>query len=119
LCDKGFQTSSDLKRHKRTRVHQERVEQLKTGNDGTPNDASNADTSNAEFNRWVDDDDDEDDVSGNHKQVHHMKGGVNSTAQQLLTSITQPVSMVSANGQQMETTIDMKALGGNQVIIET
>ena len=30
LCDKGFQTSSDLKRHKRTRVHQERVEQVKT-----------------------------------------------------------------------------------------
>ena len=27
LCNKGFQTSSDLKRHKRTRVHQERVEQ--------------------------------------------------------------------------------------------
>ena len=28
LCGKGFQTSSDLKRHKRTRVHQEKVEQV-------------------------------------------------------------------------------------------
>ena len=27
FCSKGFQTSSDLKRHKKTRVHQERVDQ--------------------------------------------------------------------------------------------
>ena len=27
LCAKGFQTSSDLKRHKKTRIHQEKVEQ--------------------------------------------------------------------------------------------
>jgi hypothetical protein len=30
-CAKGFQTSSDLKRHKKTRVHQERVDQCNTG----------------------------------------------------------------------------------------
>jgi KRAB domain-containing zinc finger protein len=29
-CAKGFQTSSDLKRHKKTRVHQERVDQCNT-----------------------------------------------------------------------------------------
>jgi hypothetical protein len=45
----------------------------------------------------------------------HLKNNVNSTAQQLLTSITQPVSMVTANGQSLESTIDMKALGGGQV----
>lgn len=114
LCDKGFQTSSDLKRHKRTRVHQERVEQLKSCGEGSPPGGSASDpNANPDFNRWVDDDDDEDDQDGSrdHNKVH-LKGGVNSTAQQLLTSITQPVSMVSANGQQMESTIDMKALGG-------
>jgi uncharacterized Zn-finger protein len=33
-CAKGFQTSSDLKRHKKTRVHQERVDQCNTGTTG-------------------------------------------------------------------------------------
>ena len=109
LCDKGFQTSSDLKRHKRTRVHQERVEQLKA--EGGAGDTSNPDNSNNDFNRWVDDDDEDDDVSRD-KVVHHMKSNVNSTAQQLLTNITQPVNIVNANGQSIESTIDLKALGG-------
>ena len=82
--------------------------QLKSGGEGTPpggsvGDGNGGDTSaNADFNRWVDEDDDDDDqdVSRDHNKVH-LKGGVNSTAQQLLTSITQPVSMVSANGQQV------------------
>ena len=93
-------------------MHQERVEQLKTdGSIAAAGDSSNADTSNNEFNRWVEeDDDDDDDVSRD--KIHHMKANVNSTAQQLLTSITQPVRLINANGQQIETTIDMKALGG-------
>ena len=83
---------------------QERVEQLKSGEGNTPSgsvvdggagDASNVDAGNAEFNRWVDEEDEQELRS--HK---HMKG-VDNTAQQLLTSITQPVSMVVANGQQV------------------
>jgi len=44
-CSKGFQTSSDLKRHKKTRVHQERVDQCNVernhSNPETPTDKSN------------------------------------------------------------------------------
>ena len=86
------------------------MEQLKSGEGTTPSgsvvdggagDTSNVDASNAEFNRWVDEEDEQELRS--HK---HMKGGggVQSTAQQLLTSITQPVSMVIANGQQVNNT---------------
>ena len=38
LCGKGFQTSSDLKRHKRTRVHQEKVEQVAAAGGDIDND---------------------------------------------------------------------------------
>ena len=44
-CSKGFQTSSDLKRHKKTRVHQERVDQCNAervnSNPETPTEKSN------------------------------------------------------------------------------
>ena len=82
------------------------MEQLKSGEGTTPSgsvvdggagDTSSVDAGNAEFNRWVDEED-EQELRG----LKHMKGGgVHNTAQQLLTSITQPVSMVVANGQQV------------------
>jgi len=40
-----------------------------------------------------------------------MKSNVDSTAQALLTNITQPVSLVTANGQTIDSIIDMKVLG--------
>ena len=43
LCNKGFQTSSDLKRHKRTRVHQERVEQISQSGGVVPPDEDDED----------------------------------------------------------------------------
>jgi len=109
LCEKGFQTSSDLKRHKRTRVHQERVEQVKGNGDETGSGAdTSADASTTEYGRWVEDDEDSDVSARTPKQ---MKSSVDSTAQALLTNITQPVSLVTANGQTIDSIIDMKVLG--------
>ena len=92
-CNKGFQTSSDLKRHKKTRVHQERVDQAeaagnkdpaapatvptsgaatattlveKTSNSNSLIESASMDTSNMDFDRWTDQDDDlESTLAGN------------------------------------------------------
>ena len=53
LCSKGFQTSSDLKRHKKTRVHQEKVEQA--GQNAIAATASQPQPDlNLEYNDWTD-----------------------------------------------------------------
>ena len=56
LCSKGFQTSSDLKRHKKTRVHQERVDQAGSG---PPADV------NLDYNEWSENGTDEKDLDPN------------------------------------------------------
>ena len=53
LCSKGFQTSSDLKRHKKTRVHQEKVEQA--GQNAIAATAAQPQPDlNLEYNDWTD-----------------------------------------------------------------
>ena len=113
LCNKGFQTSSDLKRHKRTRVHQERVEQA-GGIDpiDTAPPASAAATTAATAAAAVANTgagtpggfttDDDSSLSGvqlvhNTSNNSSVGGGPNdagSTAQALLNSITEPVPVV-------------------------
>ena len=51
LCNKGFQTSSDLKRHRRTRVHQEKVEQARANGEPIPDENEEAATNAANVNR--------------------------------------------------------------------
>ena len=50
LCSKGFQTSSDLKRHKKTRVHQEKVEQA--GQSALAASTAPQPDLNLEYNDW-------------------------------------------------------------------
>ena len=126
LCNKGFQTSSDLKRHKKTRVHQERVEQA----GGDPDASADGDVS---MEGVKEDDDDEDDVDteqggqewdgGNRVTAVKSAAGADQTAQALLNSITQPLTGPPSQPQSSSassstftssssTTVDMKAIGG-------
>lgn len=128
LCNKGFQTSSDLKRHMRTRVHQERAEQAgnnsgavtsasqvtanntttTTSNTVVPGTSAAATVTKDDFNRW--------------QQGTVNKSEVEATAQNLLNSITQPLGAnpttttnaprTIAYSATSSSTIDMKALGG-------
>ena len=118
LCNKGFQTSSDLKRHKRTRVHQERVEQAggidpidtAVPQTGTGNNAATqggvGGAATGVIKGWSDTDDDSS-VSGvqitggviqNASGTSSVSGGgqndAGTTAQALLNSITEPVPVV-------------------------
>ena len=77
LCAKGFQTSSDLKRHKKTRIHQEKVEQA-AGNTvaaiTAANNAANAAAAAAaastevsmDYSDWADTSNDDKDLNSNH-----------------------------------------------------
>ena len=121
LCNKGFQTSSDLKRHKRTRVHQERVEQaggIDPIDSAVPVTGSGATTTGAGggtsggIKGWSDTDDDSS-VSGvqltggvvhnNSTTTSATGAGPNdagTTAQALLNSITEPVPVVPSGPSQ-------------------
>ena len=122
LCNKGFQTSSDLKRHKRTRVHQERVEQAGGIDpiDTTPpstatptNSTAAAAGGNAQVIKGWSDTDDDSSVSGvqitggvihNTSNTSSIGGGgpndAGTTAQALLNSITEPVPVVPSGHSQ-------------------
>jgi hypothetical protein len=124
LCNKGFQTSSDLKRHKRTRVHQERVEQAggidpidtAVPTTGTATTATvvvgGGSSGGGAIKGWSDTDDDSS-VSGvqitggvihNTSNTSSVGGGgpndAGTTAQALLNSITEPVPVVQSGPNQ-------------------
>ena len=74
LCAKGFQTSSDLKRHKKTRIHQEKVEQAAGNTVAAVTAAANAANAAAaaavadvsmEFGDWADNSSDDKDINVN------------------------------------------------------
>ena len=74
LCAKGFQTSSDLKRHKKTRIHQEKVEQAAGNTVAAVTAAANAANAAAaaavadvslEFGDWADNSSEDKDINGN------------------------------------------------------
>lgn len=134
LCGKGFQTSSDLKRHKRTRVHQEKVEQVAAaGGDidddeaiitGTGMVVSNtsANTSGVleegheapEFKVWSEGQDDESRNSAASNQQAHVEN-----ATDLLSNIQQQPSTTIAQSVVYSSTIDMKDLGGTSASTAT
>lgn len=118
---KGFQTSSDLKRHKRTRVHQERVEQANGGK--PPTEPAPADPESGEMS-WQEDLNVSTASSASATTVAAAGAGpaggggtsivtanvasevnnTNSTAQALLSTITQPLA-------QTPVTVDAAAAG--------
>ena len=127
LCGKGFQTSSDLKRHKRTRVHQEKVEQVAAAGGDIDDDeaiitgtgmvvsATSANTSEVlegheapEFKVWSEGQDEESRNSAASNQQAHVENAtdlLSNIQQQPSTTIVQSVGGYSS-------TIDMKDLGG-------
>ena len=133
LCGKGFQTSSDLKRHKRTRVHQEKVEQVAAaGGDIDDDEAIITGTGmvvgsgggmsgdheegqhTPEFKVWPEGQDDESRNSAASSQQHHVEN-----AADLLSNIQQQTSSAASRaietgaGVSYSSTIDMKDLGGS------
>ena len=126
LCGKGFQTSSDLKRHKRTRVHQEKVEQVAAaGGDIDDDEAIITGTGmvvagggmdheegqhTPEFKVWPEGQDDSSRNSAASSQQHHVEN-----AADLLSNIQQQPSTTTAieTGVAYSSTIDMKDLGGS------
>lgn len=120
LCNKGFQTSSDLKRHKRTRVHQERVEQVTAAGGTIPPDEPPVTATKSQAQPNSSDPQQPDSIRWNESTANTNKP-LDNTAQALLNSITQPVAQnpsemvlaTSAAPGGGSTTIDMKALGGS------
>ena len=126
LCGKGFQTSSDLKRHKRTRVHQEKVEQVAAaGGDIDDDEAIITGTGmvvgsggmdheegqhTPEFKVWPEGQDDESRNSAASSQQHHVEN-----ASDLLSNIQHQPSTTTTieTGVSYSSTIDMKDLGGS------
>lgn len=126
LCNKGFQTSSDLKRHKKTRVHQERVENaggIDPPSAPNPNQTPGAGAQEVTIKeeaiqqqqqqQWT--------TTAAATPVTAVKSVADNTAQALLNSITQPlaapnvatpVSSAAYVAAPNSSTIDMKALGG-------
>ena len=126
LCGKGFQTSSDLKRHKRTRVHQEKVEQVAAAGGDIDDDeaiitgtgmvvsATSANTSEVlegheapEFKVWSEGQDEESRNSAASNQQAHVEN-----ATDLLSNIQQQPSTTIVQSVGYSSTIDMKDLGG-------
>ena len=133
LCGKGFQTSSDLKRHKRTRVHQEKVEQVAAAGGDIDDDeaiitgtgmvvsATSANTSEVlegheapEFKVWSEGQDEESRNSAASNQQAHVEN-----ATDLLSNIQQQPSTTIVQSVGYSSTIDMKDLGGTSAASST
>lgn len=129
MCNKGFQTSSDLKRHKRTRVHQEKVEQANGGEAGGDSadvsmDKEEGEEDGDDFNQW--NEEGEDTGNGEDGVQQASASGKADPAQALLNNITRPAVVAATSAAaapsvsfaappptpSSSTTIDMKALGG-------
>ena len=111
MCNKGFQTSSDLKRHKRTRVHQERVEQISQSGGVIPaDDDDEDDPADADVNNsgWSEEGGVAQQPGAAASSVAAVAPGTttvtgtiaaagqkDAVAQALLSSITQPVASVA------------------------
>lgn len=133
MCNKGFQTSSDLKRHKRTRVHQEKVEQVAAvGGDIDDDEAIITGTGlvvsggssgvvaggsgdhddgheTPEFKVWPEGHDEESRNSAASSQQPHVE-----SAADLLSNVQQQQpSTTTAMETGYSSTIDMKDLGGS------
>ena len=134
LCGKGFQTSSDLKRHKRTRVHQEKVEQVAAQGGDIDDDEAiitgtgmvvAATAGNAgnvldegqhtpEFKVWPEGHHDEESSRNSGASSQQPPGAHPEATADLLSNIQQQPSTTATGTMetQYSSTIDMKDLGG-------
>ena len=102
-CNKGFQTSSDLKRHKKTRVHQERVDQAEAANKPaaptTPilEKVPSIESSNLDFDRWNEHDEDMESTltgGGGTSQSSGSVSGVSATSRNSPFTVIQSIDSI-------------------------